>query len=132
MSVKDDLWDHLHIVNGWDVARQAGEAGLPDIHVGYTPAFTGRGYRSARWQVVRPGYKTDPEGHWEDDGHKTFSVLSRDVKESQRLAAIDWASYRYGIEEWGRIAGIPGDWFPVEVVTWIKTRLKKAKKAAKT
>ena len=53
--------------------------------------------------MVRPGFQTDPQGHWLDGHDKTFSVPGRKYKEPMRLEAIAWAAARYKIEgEWER------------------------------
>lgn len=73
------------------------------VYVDYRPQETGRAFLSAAWQVVRPGFKTDPNSYWRDYGHKTFDVWrpGKD-KEPKRLEAIAWASERYGFDpdEW--------------------------------
>jgi hypothetical protein len=80
---------------------------------------TGRAYQPAAWQVIRPGFRTDPNGYWRDYGHKTFNVYGREQKEAKRLEAIAWASERYDFdpEDWvpspfGRASG----WFPRPVL----------------
>jgi hypothetical protein len=72
------------------------------VYVTYRPQKTGRAYQSAAWQVVRPGYRTDPGGHWRDVGHKTFSVYRRDQKAAQLDAAKAWADAQFGVTEWAK------------------------------
>lgn len=55
----------------------------------------------AKWQVHRPGFKTDPDAHWGDHGSKTFSASGKGDAVAQQKA-LDWASERYGIKEWKR------------------------------
>lgn len=69
------------------------------VFVSYGP---GDKWFSPRWQVVRPGFKTDPDAHWKDNGHKTFYVWRRDEKAAQLEAAKAWAGEKYGITEWAR------------------------------
>jgi hypothetical protein len=84
-------------------------AGGGKIYIAYSPQITGRAYRSASWQVIMPNGKTDPDGAWCDNGQKSFDVNSVAVpecdtphkrKEYQRLAAIAWATEKYGIDDW--------------------------------
>lgn len=71
------------------------------VFISYRPQDTGRAYQSAAWQVIRPGFKTDPEGHWRDYGHKTFMVHGRENRQGQLDEAIKWANGRYyGDIEW--------------------------------
>lgn len=76
--------------------------GLPEVvpFISYTPAETGRGYKSANWQIARKNFITDKEAHWRDYGKKTFSVYRREEKAAQLEAALAWASERYGVTEW--------------------------------
>lgn len=99
MAVTKAKLREFDIVNQHNLASCDG--GL-HVWVGYSPADTGRAYRSAKWQVCRVGFKTDASASawWGDNGNKTFNVYRREEKESQRLAAIEWATKRYGIEEW--------------------------------
>lgn len=77
-------------------------AGGGRVYVDYIPAITGRGYRSARWQVIGIRCKTDPDGHWQDYGHKTFTVHERATKPIREAEAKDWATRNYLIAEWKR------------------------------
>jgi len=91
-----DEWRALNIFNPYDLCIAGGKG----VYVAYTPQITGRMSRSAKWQVIKPGFKTDPDGHWTHDGHKTFSVSRREDKEGNRLAALAWASEQFSIKEW--------------------------------
>ena len=79
------------------------------IFVGYSPQVTGRAYRTAKWQVCGVREKTDPKAFWMDNGQKAFDVngvaanssgTHAEIKEIQRLAAIAWATEKYGIDDW--------------------------------
>jgi hypothetical protein len=89
------------------------------VFVKYRYQQTGRAYQSAAWQVMRPGVKTDPKAHWQDHGNKTFYVYTpvRESKEPQRLAAIEWASKRYGFDpqDWVR-SPFSDAWLPRSVL----------------
>lgn len=82
--------------------------GRGKIYVGYSPQDTGRAGRSAKWRVIGPGIKTDPQAHFMDNGCKTFHVHPMNAethhaaKERARLEAIAWATEHYGITEWVR------------------------------
>jgi hypothetical protein len=90
-------WRALKIYSPYGLCKAGGKG----VVVSYWGAE--RGLCFARWAVIHPDYKTDPNGHWMDNGNKTFSVYSRKDKEPKRLEAIAWASARYGITgEWER------------------------------
>jgi hypothetical protein len=92
-------WRALGVYNPYQLCESGGK----NVYVAYAGAQTGRAARCARWQVIRPGYCTDPKGHWLDNYNKTFVVGGRADKEAKRLEAIAWAAARYGIEgEWER------------------------------
>ena len=94
------------IFNDYDLAKVIQALGGFGVFAAYRPQEHGRVYTSAAWQVFRPGFQTDPKGHWRDYGRKTFTVGSpvREYKETSRLAAIAWASRRYLLD--------PEDWLP--------------------
>jgi hypothetical protein len=105
------------IFNDHDLAKVIQALGGFGVFVGYRQQENGRIYTSAAWQVFRPGFQTDPKGHWRDYGAKTFLVGNpiREYKDPKRLEAIAWASKRYQLdpEDWlpsplGRASG----WFP--------------------
>lgn len=79
-----------------------GFAGHGNPFITYCPSTTGLGSRYAQWAVIRPGYKTDPDGHWMDYGNKVFPVACTAAKELQLDAAKEWAAARYGIKEWAK------------------------------
>lgn len=62
----------------------------------------------ARWAVIRVGYKTDPDAHWSDRGHKSFGLTHEpgrtfaQDKAAALQAAQRWAEERYGIVAWKR------------------------------
>jgi hypothetical protein len=70
------------------------------VLIAWSPQDTGRGGRSAWWQVHRKGYLTHPNNpnYWEHD-RKTFTVNGRDDRESKLQEAIAWARERYGFGE---------------------------------
>lgn len=92
-------WRALGVFNSHQLCQRGGKG----VYVAYIPTDRGRGGHGAYWQVIRPGYKTDPGGPWYNHGHKTFNLWRREEKEAKRLEAIAWASERYGITgEWQR------------------------------
>lgn len=131
-KASDEVRDLLDIFNPHNASTFAKERGGLGVYLSYRPVQTGRAYRGAAWQVVRPGHKTDPspDAHWRDYGHKTFGVFSitRDQAEQQ---AREWASQRYGIEEWVKVAGLPGALYPAQDAQIIKDAVKAARKRAK-
>ena len=99
MNTKAQL-NAMGVFNPHGLAKHCG--GLT-VYVEYSPQDLGRIAHFAKWQVIRIGYKTDPDGHWSDNGHKTFTAYNpREEKEKQLQAALAWASERYGITEWER------------------------------
>lgn len=99
-------------------------AGHGNVYIAYSPNEYGRIMRPARWQVVRPGFKTDPDGHWMNYGHKTFLLVNagethKEKKEIALEEAKAWASERYGITEWAKTPF--GDWMDAD---FVKARLK--------
>lgn len=100
-------WRVLGVRTSRDLCQRGGRG----IYVSYIPSDFGREARFACWRVYRPGYETDPHGHWSDGRNKTFTVHSRGDKEAKRLEAIEWAVYVYNITgEWERDPW--GGWHP--------------------
>jgi hypothetical protein len=94
-----DGWRALGVHNSRMLCQRGGKG----LFVAYTGPDYGRGARSAYWQVIKPGDKTDAGGRWYNHGHKTFNVRGREEKEARRLEAIAWASSVYNITgEWER------------------------------
>jgi hypothetical protein len=110
----------------------ARDHGAPGVYIDYRPYQGGRASQSAAWQVVRPGFKTDPNGHWRDYGHKTFTVYVTEEKEARLAEAIEWATKRYGITEWVKgPAGFGGTYYvPKATYDVAMAALKAARKVA--
>lgn len=74
------------------------------VFISWSPQMTGRAYRPAHYAVVHIGHKTDPGGHWMDDGHKTFSIYGGEGKdkESRLQQSIAWANEKFGARVWVR------------------------------
>jgi hypothetical protein len=80
------------------------------------------------YQVIRPGFKTDPEGPWTNHGHKTF-YAGRDWGQAFQ-EAVAWATERFNLSgEFVPITGFGTARFPVEVATWAKNKIKEVKDA---
>jgi hypothetical protein len=110
-----------------EYARDTGKPVPP--YIWYRRVLPGRGYQPAAWQVIRPGFRTDPDGYWRDHGHKTFTVYSRDDRIAKGEEAKEWASKQYGIAEWKKTTRLQthGALFPAYVVDWIETKIKEHK-----
>lgn len=122
MATKAALREHLFIGNTADLVKRT-EAG---IYLSYRTQQLGRAYQSAAWQVLRPGYKTDPGGHWQDHGQKTFSVYQpREEKDAVLEQAKAWVSERYGIKGWERTPF--GDYVPAGTMAKVDALLAEAK-----
>lgn len=120
------LAERLRIFNPHNASTFAGERGGAGVYVTYRPEQRGRVYTFAAWQVVRPGYKTDPGGHWMDHGHKTFGVRSVQERSAVLEEALEWASRRYGVTDWEKIPGIRGTYFPAGDARIIRDALQEA------
>lgn len=93
------------------------------VYIGYAPATTGLGSRAGYWSVHRfidgQEIKTDPDAHWRDYGHKTFSAYGNKKRADALAEAQAWAGERFGITEWTRSPfGGYGD------TAFVKARLK--------
>lgn len=121
----------LGIYNPWTAVLHAKKAGvLPDLYITYR---TSDRWTSSAWQVVRPGYQTDPDGHWKDYGHKTFIVNDRPGHDKQAALdeAVQWCEKRYGYNgEWDKVTGLPGAWFPRFVADYLKSEIRRVRKQA--
>jgi hypothetical protein len=92
-------WRALRVFNSRGLCVRGGKG----VFVAYVGPDCGRGGHGAYWQVIKPGFKTDPDGPWYCHGHKTFSLWKREEKEAKRLEAIAWASFVFKVEgEWER------------------------------
>lgn len=106
-------------------------AGHGNVAIHYQPYDKISGVGSW-WMVYRPGYKTDPGGHWISGDNKTFTVWSRKEKGATLTQAKEWASAKYGIKEWAKTPF--GGWMDAEYVKRRKAelaaQLKEKEKAA--
>jgi len=99
MKLTKPQWkEQFKVYNPHDLARLGGE---PPVYVDYHGAETGRAYRSAKWVVIHIREKTDPSGHWMDNGSKVFNVYRKEEKEQQLKAALEFGK-KYGVVEWER------------------------------
>lgn len=67
-----------------------------NVGISYSPTDNSRGGTYAHTSVYRPGFKTDPNAHWQDHGCKTFN----DKAAVSIPQAIAWATERYKIDKW--------------------------------
>lgn len=88
------------IFNSWELARLL-PAAADQFYISFQPNTYGRGGQSANFHVIHTRIKTDPQGHWMDNGHKSFLIFTKD-KEATRLEAIEWANQRFGARDWVR------------------------------
>lgn len=102
-------------------------AGKGNVFISYSPAITGRGSRSAHYVVSRPGYVTDPNAHWQDYGHKTFTCWRGVDRPAAFEEAKTWAGARYKITEWARTPF--GSWMSA---SFVKQRLAELLEIVKT
>ena len=126
MSKVTDSLSEVGIHNPHNYSARARDLGGVGVYLSRRPAQRGRASLVAAWQVIRPGYKTDPDGYWRDAGHKTFNIWDystpTQARQAARQAAIDWANQRYGTSAW-----VPGPFrgtlIPVEDKALLKTIL---------
>lgn len=94
-KLADRLREH-GIFNAW------GFAGHGNPYICYTPTDYGRGGQTAHFSVVRPGFQTDTNAHWQDYGCKTINAYGKERKRQAFEEIKKWASKQYGIKEWAR------------------------------
>lgn len=94
--------EELGIFNPYGLAQTQPE---PKVFIVYYIATSGLGSSYAQWVAYRPGHRIGR------DGGKSFSIpRPREQKESQRLAAIAWATERWGVKGWEKSPF--GSWHP--------------------
>jgi hypothetical protein len=116
----------LQIYNPHNAASYAAKHGGLGVYLHRRLQQPGRGFVSAAWQVCRPGYKTNPDGHWQDNGHQTFTIGLRHTAAEAETAAKAWAEERYGITEWAKIPGLRRAWFPAGDAAIVEAAVKEA------
>lgn len=126
MSAAADCLRALEIFNPHNACIFAAARGGTGIYLDYRPQQPGRGFVTAAWQVIRPGFKTDPNAHWQDRGHKTFTVGIGGNRAEAEARARTWAGERYGITEWVKVPGLRGALFPAGDAQIIRDALKAA------
>lgn len=123
---KQEAYDLLHVINSYSLLKTyARETNQPmPVAVSYRPQGDRRSMISAAWQVIRPGYETDPTGHWMNNKTKTFTVYGD--KADRLIEAQQWAQEHYGVTQWAKTNRLrvgSGDWFPVEVINWLEAEI---------
>lgn len=123
----DILKATLGIANPVEAVRYAAERNVgPGVYVHYRPSSPQARIWSA-WQVLRPGYRTDPSNaSTVDYQQKTIGVNGDRAERLEEAQA--WAAGRYKVTEWASIPGLPGEYFPKAVADLIKADLKAATK----
>lgn len=98
-------WRALGVSNPVELCKRAGGR----LYISFTPHEPAL---PARWRVISPRGRTDPDAAWYDYGQKSFVTPGgRASKETALKEAIKWASERYGLTgEWERDPW--GDWHP--------------------
>lgn len=90
----------------------------------YTP---GTNVFSARWSLIRPGYRTDPD-NIHHGGRKQWVGVGRENRTAVRDEAIAWCNqrYDYGDAKWVTSGLGDGSYVPEFVAQWLKRRLTQA------
>lgn len=123
MSAVKDKLRARRILNTQQLVREyAAATGRPGVYVSYQGRFNERSPIGPRWQVVRPGFKTDPAAGWYDYGCKSFPCTGYGRFAPERIAAIGWASerYRYPISDWADSPLSAQESVPGAVVAWAR------------
>ncbi len=100
------ILEEQRIFNSWEFA------GKGNVYI--TRISRDNKWHRAQFKVIRPGFKTDPNAHWMDDGCKVFYLSGRDKFQETLKEAQDWAGEKYGIKEWVKTPF--GDWMDKEFV----------------
>ena len=77
------------------------------LYIEFTPAWTGRSSRCARFHVMHIGFNTDPQAHWQD-----YGKFSRNEREAKLAEAIAWVKDPFGSYQDANV--IPLVWAIVE------------------
>jgi hypothetical protein len=94
-----------------DLALWARRRGLLSVYLKFSPA-PDRSSESV-WQVIRPGYDTDPEDT-KHLGIKTFAAQGNVERILSLQDALVWLSITYGVDKWVSISGFPNTLFPID------------------
>lgn len=129
MTKTMDKWRELGVQSAYIlVKRYAGLTGKIGVYASYSNNDGSRMSmgRLDGYHVVRPGYKTDPDGHWTNNGNMAFSKFRADGYPGALAQAKEWANQRYGYgdEDWVPITGFGCDRFPKRIADWAKKYLK--------
>lgn len=125
MSKTTDLLGTVGVVNDHGFFNRQGL-----VWIDYTPADNGRGGHGGYATVFGQGVKTNPGGHWQDYGRKTFRMRDNPVGVTLKAYRVGlaqvWATERYGVKEWARTPfGGYGD------AVFVRARLKELRALAK-
>jgi hypothetical protein len=106
---------YLGITDPDSLAKWAKSKGLLGVYIFFRARTT---YMSGAWQVVRPGYKTDPNTLATNLGRKTFKFEGLREKHLAEQRAKDWADNEFGGGHsigWWRIEHFGPNLFPESV-----------------
>jgi hypothetical protein len=119
MSKSAEALRALGIVNPHEAIKYAAARGVgPGVYIHYRASDAQARIWSA-WQVLRPGFRTDPRDlATMNRQQKTISVHGDRAAKLEE--AKQWAGSRYGITEWDTIPGLPGEVFPKAIADLIK------------
>ena len=100
MRYTKDYLRSLAIYNSHNLTTTADKNG---VYIAYRTQGLGRATTFAAWQVIHIGFKNDQDGHWRDDGRKTFMAYHPKEEKAPKLQeALAWAQEHDGITEWER------------------------------
>jgi len=114
----DDYHEHLWVMNDTMYLRQAGTG---RVFVSYHPAGT----RSPAWVIYGLGFDTNPDGHFTENGCKTFTIRGREDKVATLALALAWAGEKFDVPGWEKSPF--GAWMPAGTTAVMKAKLKAAK-----
>lgn len=103
-----------------DLALWARKRGVLSVYLAFTAA---RFPHPPAWQVIRPGYETDPLAEAWQQGRKTFCVYTVGDRTAAEQNARLWASVHYAVDRWVKIDGLGKTLFPDTVAIALRPHL---------
>lgn len=124
MKLTKKILNEFGLHNGHNVCV----AGGGKIYIWYRARGVYRSGITPGWMVSGINFKTDPVGHWLNNGNKKFSGFPKPRAEWLEDAK-KWAGEKYGITEWERDPF--GDWQDKRVMDAIRNKISERKAGAK-
>jgi hypothetical protein len=113
-EIKESL-KKMGIFDSKSLALWAKKRGLLGVYLEFRPKTN---LQEGAWQVVRPGYKTNPNTIATNLGRQTFIYHDLKTKHTAEKRAQDWTDFTFGngyAIGWRRIEGFGPSLFPLAV-----------------